>query len=119
MSCGSQYFAWARALDTLGWAPLEFVLADTFALRLRGMVARRPLAASGLPNVMGFPDCTSVHTCFMTYPLDIVFIDRDGRILELHQNVPPWSIRSCPDAWAVLERACFKFAVPKFFKILG
>lgn len=111
MSCGLQYFAWARALDTLGWAPLEFILADTFALRLRGMVGRRPLAASGLPNVMAFPDCTSVHTCFMTYPLDIAFIDREGRILELHQNVLPWSFRSCPGAWAVLERASIQINI--------
>ncbi|MEI3352365.1 MAG: hypothetical protein V8Q95_06785 [Collinsella sp.] len=71
----SSYIAYARALNRLGWTPAEFVVAESFVVRLRGMLGRRPVAANGLPLVMAFPRCSSVHTCFMAYPIDIAFID--------------------------------------------
>lgn len=105
MSTVSSYVAYARALESLGWSPVEFRIADTFSDRLSGMIGLPPLAPNGLPHVLAFPDCPSVHTCAMSYPLDIAFIDRDGRVLALHENVAPWHFKSCPGAWATLERA--------------
>lgn len=104
MSAVSSYIAYARALNRLGWTPAEFVVAESFAVRLRGMLGRRPIAASGLPLVMAFPRCSSVHTCLMAYPIDIAFIDRNGNILARYENVRPWRTCSHPSAWAVLER---------------
>lgn len=104
MTAVSSYIAYARALDRLGWTPAEFVVAESFAVRLRGMLGRSPIAANGLPLVMAFPRCSSVHTCFMAYPIDIAFIDRSGNILARYENVRPWRMCSCPSAWAVLER---------------
>ncbi len=100
----SSYIAYARALNRLGWTPAEFVVAESFTVRLSGMLGRRPIAASGLPLVMAFPRCSSVHTCFMAYPIDIAFIDRSGNVLERYENVRPWRTCSHPGAWAVLER---------------
>lgn len=100
----SSYIAYARALDRLGWTPAEFVVAESFAVRLRGMLGRSPIAANGLPLVMAFPCCSSVHTCFMAYPIDIAFIDRNGNILACYENVRPWRMCAHPGAWAVLER---------------
>ncbi len=85
----SSYIAYARALNRLGWTPAEFVVAESFTVRLRGMLGRRPIAASGLPFVMAFPRCFSVHTCLMTYPIDIAFIDRNGNVLACCENVRP------------------------------
>ena len=104
MTAVSSYIAYARALNRLGWTPAEFVVAESFAVRLRGMLGRRPVAANGLPLVMAFPRCSSVHTCFMAYPIDIASIDCDGNILARYENVRPWHMCSCPGAWAVLER---------------
>lgn len=103
MTAVSSYIAYARALNRLGWTPAEFVVAESFTVRLRGMLGRRPIAASGLPLVMAFPRCSSVHTCFMAYPIDIAFIDRSGNVLERYENVRPWRMCSCPGAWAALE----------------
>ena len=105
MSAASPYVAYARALETLGWSPVEFRVAQTFSERLSGMIRLSPLAPDGLPYVLAFPDCPSIHTCAMSYPLDIAFVDRSGRVLELHEGVPPWRFKSCPEAWAALERA--------------
>ena len=104
MSAVASYIAYARALNRLGWSPAEFVAAESFGARLRGMLGRRPIAASGLPLVMAFPRCSSVHTCFMAYPIDIAFIDRSGNVLACYENVRPWRMCSCPGAWAALER---------------
>lgn len=100
MTAVSSYIAYARALNRLGWTPAEFVVAESFTVRLRGMLGRRPIAASGLPLVMAFPRCSSVHTCFMAYPIDIAFIDRSGNVLACYENVRPWRMCSCPGAWA-------------------
>lgn len=107
MSGVSPYIAYARALDALGWSPVEFREARTFGARLMGLMLTPPATPEGLPVVMAFPGCHSVHTCFMSYPLDIAFIDRSGYVVAFYCAVSPWQIRSQPSAWAVLERASF------------
>jgi uncharacterized membrane protein (UPF0127 family) len=37
-----------------------------------------------------FPRCTSIHTCFMRGPIDVVFVDRDKRVVAVQQAVSPW-----------------------------
>ena len=113
MSAASPYVAYARALDALGWSPVEFRVAESFGERLSGMIRLPPLAPNGLPYVLAFPDCPSVHTCAMAYPLDIAFIDRAGHVLQLHEGVAPWHFKSCPEAWATLERASAIEEVPR------
>lgn len=88
-----------RALRILGWGPAPLVVATGFAQRLLGMTTRREGTV-----VMGFPSCSSVHTCFMTRPLDIAFIDSRGRVLELHEGVRPWRFLRCRGASSVIER---------------
>ncbi len=36
--------------------------------------------------------CTSVHTCFMRQAIDIVYLDRQGRITGLRPGVGPWCL---------------------------
>lgn len=117
MTAVSSYIAYARALNRLGWTPAEFVVAESFTVRLRGMLGRRPIAASGLPLVMAFPRCSSVHTCFMAYPIDIAFIDRNGNVLACYESVRPWSMCFHPCAWATLERPSIFTAPPAFQQV--
>lgn len=124
MTAVSSYIAYARALNRLGWTPAEFVVAESFAVRLRGMLGRLPIAASGLPIaasglpiVMAFPRCSSVHTCFMAFPIDIAFIDRSGNVLARYENVRPWRMCSHPCAWAALERPSMLALPPAFQRV--
>ena len=102
MTAVSSYIAYARALNRLGWTPAEFAVAESFAVRLRGMLGRCPVAANGLPLVMAFPRCSSVHTCFMAYP---------------YENVCPWRMCSCPGAWAALERSSIIVSTPALQRV--
>jgi uncharacterized protein len=45
----------------------------------------------------------SVHTFGMRFPLDLVFLDAGGQVLEVRRNVAPRRICRCPGAAAVLE----------------
>jgi uncharacterized protein len=47
--------------------------------------------------------CSSVHTAFMRFPLDLVFLDRAGRVLKTSAGVRPWRVRAAWRAFAVVE----------------
>jgi uncharacterized membrane protein (UPF0127 family) len=49
------------------------------------------------------PNCRSVHTFGMRFPLDVVFLGEDGRVLELRHSVPSRRIERLAGAAAVLE----------------
>ena len=72
-------------------------LAVTFRARLRGQLGRRD------PVPMIIAPCSAVHTCILRFPLDLVFLDADLRPLRVLQDVPPWRLRACRGAVAVLE----------------
>src|SRR5436190_10929024 len=39
----------------------------------------------------------------MRFALDLVWLDEQGRVLALYESVPPWRVRSCRGAAAVVE----------------
>jgi uncharacterized protein len=47
--------------------------------------------------------CRSIHTFGMRFPLDIVFVDRDWRVVRLARDVGPWRFVACRRAAAVIE----------------
>lgn len=55
--------------------------------RMRGLLGR-----NGLPEgeVYLFPHCNAVHTFGMRFAIDIAFLDRNGNVLSLRENVRPW-----------------------------
>ena len=45
----------------------------------------------------------SIHTFFMRFPIDAVFLTRDGEVVKVADDVKPWRVRSARKAHAVLE----------------
>ncbi len=70
--------------------------------RLRGLLGRKPLAPEAAEALLIEP-CSAVHTFWMSYPLDLIFIDRNNRVLEVYENVAPWSMRATRSAYKTLE----------------
>lgn len=93
----------SRALRELGWLG-RIKVARSFSNRLVGLAGRSPARARDSVDILVFPRCRSVHTCFMRFPIDIAFIDVGGDVLECHESVDPWRFLSCPGASFVLER---------------
>ena len=78
---------------------MEIVVARSPLARLLGLALRRRPPGHALL----LPRCRSVHTFGMRFPLDLIWLDRTGRVVRVDEAVPPWRVRSCRGADAVLE----------------
>ncbi|MDH7482147.1 MAG: DUF192 domain-containing protein [Armatimonadota bacterium] len=75
--------------------------ARGFLSRLIGLMGRRSLAKNSGLLMHG---CCQVHTFFMRFPIDIIYADRELRVLRVDVNVPPWHILPrCNGASYVIE----------------
>lgn len=75
-------------------------VADNFVARLRGLLGRRDLPrGEGILITPG----SSIHTWFMRFPIDVVFLDGDLRVLGIAADVRPWRLRWRRGARQVLE----------------
>lgn len=79
---------------------LTLVKATTFGARLRGLLFRRRLKEN---EGLWILPCNAVHTFGMRYCLDIVFLNRQGRVLEIKYGVPPQRIAYCLAAASAIE----------------
>ena len=75
-------------------------VADSPPARLRGLLGR-----DVLPSGEGLllRPAGSIHTAFMRFPIDVVFLDRDMRVLRVVARLPPWRAKARRRARAVLE----------------
>jgi hypothetical protein len=81
---------------------LRIATAVPHLARLRGL--------TGLPGLdagegLEIPRCRSVHTLGMRFPLDLVWLDEDGRVVRVDRGVRPFRLRSCGAARSVVEVA--------------
>ena len=80
----------------------EIELAADSRTRNRGLLGRSGLADGA---VLIIAPCNAIHTFFMRFPIDLVFVDRNGLVKKLYRDVRPWRIRVSVGAFAVLELA--------------
>lgn len=64
-------------------------LANTWWGRFIGLQFRRALP---IDTALLLTPCSSIHTCWMRFAIDVVFLDADGVIVDLRDNIRPWSI---------------------------
>ncbi|CCO07021.1 DUF192 domain-containing protein [Desulforamulus hydrothermalis] len=64
-------------------------LADTFWLRLKGLLGRKHLPAG---QALVLYPCSAVHTFFMQFAIDLVFLDKQGTVVRLQENMVPWRL---------------------------
>lgn len=78
-------------------------MATTFRLRLIGLLACRHLPDE---EALVFPNCRSIHTLGMRFPIDVLFVDRAWRIVALRPRLRPWRwLLPVGGAWATIEMA--------------
>jgi uncharacterized membrane protein (UPF0127 family) len=75
-------------------------VADGFFSRLRGLLGRRELPAG--EGLLLSPS-SSVHTFFMRFPIDAVFLDRHLQVVGVAPDVRPWRFAGRRGARHVLE----------------
>ena len=78
------------------------LMATSWGLRFRGLMGKKELPAG--QGILLRP-CASVHTMFMRFPIDVVFCDRDLRVLAVAAAVPKWRMRGQRGAKVAIELA--------------
>lgn len=81
---------------------LQIRVARSFGARLVGLLGRRTLPRE--QGLLLIP-CNNVHTFFMRFVIDVVFIDRDGVVLAVVPRLAPWRVAATRRAHACLEMA--------------
>jgi uncharacterized protein len=70
------------------------------------------LGRDGLPDgsALIIAPSNAVHTFFMRFPIDILFVRRDGNVIKMRSAVRPWRIAGSLRAFAVIELAAGSLA---------
>jgi uncharacterized membrane protein (UPF0127 family) len=78
----------------------ELEVATSLAARTNGLLGRR-----GLPPGSGMliDPCPSVHTWFMRFPIDVIFLDNKNRVVGLKRNLKPFRMAGAWRAVKTLE----------------
>lgn len=75
-------------------------LAKSGAKRSKGLLGRKGL---GRGEGLWIVPCEAIHTFFMQFPIDLVYIDRKFRIKKVRNSVRPWRFSACLTAHSVIE----------------
>jgi uncharacterized membrane protein (UPF0127 family) len=90
-----------------GAHPLALRIADRFTSRLRGLMLAPPLADH---EGLLLTKCSSIHSAFMQQAIDVIYLDRNDRVVRCVQRLKPWSVSMAWAATQVLELAAGSIA---------
>ena len=82
-------------------------LALTRATRRQGLLGRTGLPES---HAIVIAPCSAIHTWFMRFPIDVMFVSREGRIIKARQGIPAWRMSGALGAYAAVEMASGEIA---------
>jgi uncharacterized membrane protein (UPF0127 family) len=77
---------------------VEFAVTRTE--RRRGLLGRDGLDQSA---ALMLAPCPAVHTAFMRFAIDVVFVDREGRVRKIVRGLAPWRMSASVGAYAAIE----------------
>ena len=80
----------------------EVEVAGTRAARRRGLLGRDAIGAA---SALVLAPCWAVHTAFMRFAIDVIFVSQEGRVVRVVTGIAPWRIVVAPGAYAAIELA--------------
>ena len=85
-----------------------------FIDRLKGLALKKEITEDYL-----FPKCKSVHTFFMKVNIDIIALNKDGKIIKIYRNISPNKIIFAPNkTYAIMEtKANSNYEIEQIVKI--
>jgi uncharacterized membrane protein (UPF0127 family) len=75
-------------------------VADTSAKRRTGLLKHTSLAPG---DGLWIVPCESVHSFFMKFTIDVLYLDRQRRVKKIRPEMVPWRASACLTAHSVLE----------------
>jgi uncharacterized membrane protein (UPF0127 family) len=67
-------------------------LASTPFERMRGLIGKKEIAEN---YILLFKNASSIHTFFMSFPIDVIFTDKDFKIIAIFKNIGNGKIINC------------------------
>jgi hypothetical protein len=95
---GLKVRVWNRTRDTVLGEAVD--VADTSAKRRTGLLKHARLEPG---EGLWISPCESVHTFFMKFPIDLVYVDRKRKVRKVRSRVPAWRLSACLPAHSVVE----------------
>lgn len=87
----------------IGEKRFHVYVARNFVSRLKGLLDRKSLSDN---EGLLITKCSSIHMIGMRFPIDVIWLSADGRVMRIDQNVPAgFHFRSCIRARHALEVA--------------
>ncbi len=74
--------------------------AKGFLGRLRGLMFQRPISEN---EALLFYKAPSIHTFFMRFAIDIIFLNKEKRIMKIYSNVGPGKTTFCKGSFWTIE----------------
>lgn len=62
-------------------------VASGFFDRLLGLMFKKEMNDY---DCLKITPCNSIHTMFMRFPIDVIFSDKDGKVVKVIRNIKPW-----------------------------
>jgi uncharacterized membrane protein (UPF0127 family) len=66
---------------------IEIKVVETFFSKFLGFMFKKNVKYALL-----FKNCRSIHTFFMRFNLDIVFLDKENKVIKVVRNVKPFRV---------------------------
>lgn len=81
--------------------PLKAELADSFFKRFKGLMFRKSMPQN---SALLLSPCNAIHTFSMRFPIDVVYLDSDARVVHIEKSMQPNKVgKSIKTALSVLE----------------
>ena len=76
-------------------------VADTLFTRMKGLLGKKELPQG---ESLWIKPCFSVHTFFMKFPIDVIFLNKTNQVIAAVSNLTPNRMtRLYPQSFSVLE----------------
>jgi uncharacterized membrane protein (UPF0127 family) len=75
-------------------------VADTSEKRRVGLLKHERLEPG---EGLWIKPCESVHTFFMKFAIDLVYVDKHQKVRKVRRAVPPWRLSACLTAHSIIE----------------
>lgn len=66
---------------------VDAIRAESFLARGRGLMFRREFVEG---DGLVIDPCSSIHMFFMRFPIDVLYMDRNNRVVRVQQAIKPW-----------------------------
>lgn len=88
----------------------EVVVAAGFFDRLIGLLGKKSYPAG---KALWLHDCRSIHTWFMRFSIDVVFVNKDLQVQAVYRNLRPW--RMTRPQWS--SKSAFELAAGQLDRV--